>query len=151
MGPLRGTAGARASDQGDAAPAIPLSVPSLTCDGDRAERFCPSQRPVGRRARAASDTVPRRRPIFPPVPVRAIMRAMLSDRKVGGRMSYLIGGGQLVAGIAILVAWWLVLSLVGRRNAGKPMTTSGFIFYTPIFLIWMTAGAILIARGISGG
>jgi|SwirhirootsSR3_FD_contig_31_11842257_length_442_multi_3_in_0_out_0_1 hypothetical protein len=66
-------------------------------------------------------------------------------------MSYLIGGGQLVAGIAILVAWWLVLSLVGRRNAGKPMTTSGFIFYTPIFLIWMTAGAILVVRGISGG
>jgi len=66
-------------------------------------------------------------------------------------MSYLIGGGQLVAGIAILIAWWLVLSLVERRNAGKPMTIRGFIFYTPMFLIWMTAGAILVVRGISGG
>ena len=65
-------------------------------------------------------------------------------------MSYLIGGSQILVGIAILVTWWLTLALMGRRNRGKPMTTIGFAIVPSLFLLWLTAGGILIVRGLAG-
>lgn len=65
-------------------------------------------------------------------------------------MSFLIGGGQIVIGIVILVVWWLTLALMGRRNQGKQMTTLGFAVVPSIFLFWFTAGGVLIVRGLAG-
>lgn len=65
-------------------------------------------------------------------------------------MNYLFGGGQIVIGIGVLVVWWLALTLVGRRNHGKPMTNIGFAVMPSILLLWLTAGCILIVRGLAG-
>ena len=65
-------------------------------------------------------------------------------------MTYLLSSGEIVVEIAILVVWWLTLSLMGRRNKGKPMTAMGFAFVPSIFLIWLTVGCVLIVRGMAG-
>ena len=65
-------------------------------------------------------------------------------------MSYLFGGGQIIVGVGLLVVWWLVLTLIGRRNEGRPMTRMGFAVTPSLFLLWATAAFILIVRGLSG-
>lgn len=65
-------------------------------------------------------------------------------------MSYLLGGGQIVVGIAVLVAWWLALTFLGARQVGKPMTAMGFAVVPSILLLWLTGGVILVIRGLSG-
>ena len=65
-------------------------------------------------------------------------------------MSYLIGGGQIVVGIAVLVLWWLALMFLSRRNVGRPMTSFGFAVTPSVLLLWATIGGILIIRGIGG-
>lgn len=65
-------------------------------------------------------------------------------------MSYLLGAGQIVVGIGILVAWWLALTFVGVRQKGRTMTAIGFAVVPSLFLLWATAGCILIVRGIGG-
>jgi hypothetical protein len=65
-------------------------------------------------------------------------------------MSYLVGGGQIIVGVGLLVALWIALAVLGRRNEGKQMSRMGFAITPSIFLIWATAAVILIVRGISG-
>ena len=65
-------------------------------------------------------------------------------------MSYLLGGGQIIVGLGLLVGWWLVLTLIGRRNQGRPMTSMGFAIIPSLFLLWLMAAGVLIVRGIAG-
>ena len=65
-------------------------------------------------------------------------------------MSYLLGGGQVVMGIALLVGWWLALSFMGARLKGKPMTSVGFAVTPSVFLLWGILAGILIVNGIAG-
>ena len=65
-------------------------------------------------------------------------------------MNYLLGGGQIVVGIGVLVLWWLALTVMGHRQKNKPLTAFGFAVVPSFFLLWLTAGCILIMRGIGG-
>jgi hypothetical protein len=65
-------------------------------------------------------------------------------------MDYLLGSGQIIIGVGLLVAMWFVLTMIGRRNEGRKMGRIGFAITPSLFLIWATAEVILIIRGISG-
>lgn len=61
-------------------------------------------------------------------------------------MQWLVGGGQLLVGIALLVTWWLALSFLGRNK--KPLTAFRFVGLPSIFLLWFVGGAILVFHGV---
>lgn len=63
-------------------------------------------------------------------------------------MNLLYGGGEVVVGAAILVAWWLTVLFIGRRNVGKPMGTWGFALWPSLFLVWFIAGCVMILNGV---
>jgi hypothetical protein len=65
-------------------------------------------------------------------------------------VSYLFGAGQIIVGIGLLIAWWFALIFVDRRSHGKRMTNIGFVVTPSLFLIWFTAGCVLIVRGSLG-
>lgn len=62
-------------------------------------------------------------------------------------MDAVFGGGQIVVGLALLLAWWLSVLFIGRRNVGKPMGTWGFALWPSLFLLWFIGTCILILRG----
>jgi hypothetical protein len=67
----------------------------------------------------------------------------------GGRpMSYLVGGGQIVAGLVALVLLWLVLTFLGRRTAGKVLGATGLVFWPSVVLLWFVGGCVLVLRGM---
>jgi hypothetical protein len=41
-------------------------------------------------------------------------------------MGYLFGGGQVVVGIGVIMAWWLALKLDRLRLGGRPLSRMGF-------------------------
>ena len=63
-------------------------------------------------------------------------------------MSYLLGGGQIVVGLAILAAWWIALTFLGSRWRDKPMTAMRFAVVPSFFLLFGVAGFILILHGL---
>jgi hypothetical protein len=63
-------------------------------------------------------------------------------------MNYLLSSGQIGAGIAVLVLWWLTLHLVGRRNGDKPLGAMAFAFGPTTFLLWFAGGCVLIMLGL---
>jgi hypothetical protein len=63
-------------------------------------------------------------------------------------MDYFLNGGQVVAGLATLVLWWLTLSFAGRRYGDKALTAMGFALWPCLFLLWLVGGWILILRGL---
>jgi len=63
-------------------------------------------------------------------------------------MDYFLNGGQVVAGLAALVLWWLTLSFIGRRYGDKALSSMGFAFWPCLFLLWLVGGCILILRGM---
>ncbi|HEY7120804.1 MAG TPA: hypothetical protein VH475_29740 [Tepidisphaeraceae bacterium] len=63
-------------------------------------------------------------------------------------MSYLLSSGQIIAGIAILVLWWMTLHFVGRRNGGKPLGAMAFALGPTFFLLWFAGGCVLIMGGL---
>jgi hypothetical protein len=62
-------------------------------------------------------------------------------------MHYLLSGGEVVAGLGVLVLWWLALSFLGRRWGGQPMGAIRFAVIPCIFLLWLVSGSILVLRG----
>ena len=62
-------------------------------------------------------------------------------------MSYLLGSTQVLAGLGSIVLWWFAVHLVGRRNAGKPLTNLGFSLIPAFFLTWFVTGCVLVLRG----
>ena len=63
-------------------------------------------------------------------------------------MSYLLGGGQIVLGLGLLVLWWLALTLLGRRWNEKELSATMFAVVPSIFLLWAVGSFILLFRGL---
>jgi hypothetical protein len=63
-------------------------------------------------------------------------------------LDYLLSGGQVVAGLAVLVAWWVTLALVGRLYSDRPLSAVMFAFVPCVFLFWLVGGGILVLRGL---
>ena len=55
-------------------------------------------------------------------------------------MNYLLSGGQVVAGVIALVAWWFALKLVGRLRGDKQLSALMFAVVPCVFLLWLVAG-----------
>jgi hypothetical protein len=64
-------------------------------------------------------------------------------------MSQLLGGGQILVGLGLIVGWWLALRLVGKLNRDKRMTALGLVGGPCVFLLWFVGAGILILRGMS--
>ena len=63
-------------------------------------------------------------------------------------MSYLLGSTQVLAGIGSLAVLWFTLFFIGRRNAGKPITSMGFALVPTVFLLWFVGSCVLILHGL---
>jgi hypothetical protein len=62
-------------------------------------------------------------------------------------MDYFLNGGQVVAGLAALVLFWLTLTFIGRRYGDKPLHSMTFALWPCLFLLWFVGGFILILHG----
>ena len=62
-------------------------------------------------------------------------------------MDYLLSGGEVVAGLIMLVAWWFALRLLGRLRRDRELSALMFAVVPCVFLLWMVGGVILILRG----
>ena len=62
-------------------------------------------------------------------------------------LDYLLSGGEVVAGLIALVAWWFTLKLIGRLRGDKELSALMFAVVPCVFLLWLVAGCILILRG----
>ena len=62
-------------------------------------------------------------------------------------LDYLVNGGQVVAGIAVLVVWWVVLRLLARIYGDKPLSTFMFAAMPTLLILWFIAGAVLVLSG----
>ena len=62
-------------------------------------------------------------------------------------MDYLLSGGEVVAGLIMLVAWWFALRLLGRLRRDRELSALMFAVVQCVFLLWMVGGVILILRG----
>ena len=62
-------------------------------------------------------------------------------------MDNLLSGGEVVAGLIMLVAWWFTLRLVGRLRSDRELSALMFAVVPCVFLLWMVGGVILILRG----
>jgi hypothetical protein len=63
-------------------------------------------------------------------------------------MDYLLGSTQVLAGICSIVVLWLTLHFLGRRNADKRITNTGFAIVPSLFLLWLVGSCVLILRGL---
>ena len=59
-------------------------------------------------------------------------------------MDYFLSGGEVVAGLIALVAWWFALRLLGRLRGDKELSTLMFAAVPCFFLLWLVGGFILI-------
>jgi hypothetical protein len=62
-------------------------------------------------------------------------------------MSYLLGGGEVILGLAVIALWFVMLFAMERRNGSKPLSSLAFAFWPSMFLLWMIAGCIMVLRG----
>ena len=62
-------------------------------------------------------------------------------------MDYFLSGGEVVAGLSALVAWWFALRLLGRLRGDRELSALMFAFVPCVFLRWLVGGFILIMRG----
>ena len=62
-------------------------------------------------------------------------------------MGYLLSGGEVVAGLIALVAWWFALRLLGRLRGDREQSALMFAFVPCVSLLWLVGGFILIMRG----
>jgi hypothetical protein len=62
-------------------------------------------------------------------------------------MQFLLGSSQVVIGLALLAAGWLLVTLVGRRNIGKHHSSLAFSSVPAFFLIWFVGSFVLILHG----
>jgi hypothetical protein len=70
----------------------------------------------------------------------------MSSFSVRLEMSW-IGAGEVLAGVAAIVLWWLALRLAGGRK-GRPLTNTRFVILPSLFLLWMVGSFMLIMRGV---
>ena len=63
-------------------------------------------------------------------------------------VDYLLGGGQAVLGVGLLVLWWLAFTYLRHRWRDKVLSAFGFAVVPCIFLLWIVAGVILVLRGV---
>jgi hypothetical protein len=63
-------------------------------------------------------------------------------------MNYLFGGGQVVVGLGLLVAWWLALTFLGSRWRDQPLSSIRFAVTPVVFLVWFVGGFLLVLRGL---
>ncbi len=62
-------------------------------------------------------------------------------------MDHLLSGGEVVAGLIALVAWWFALRLLGRLRGNRELSALMFAVVPCFFLLWLVGGFILIMRG----
>ena len=62
-------------------------------------------------------------------------------------LDYLLNGGEVVAGIAVLVVWWFVLRLLARLYGDKPLSAFMFAAMPTLLILWFIAGAVVILSG----
>jgi hypothetical protein len=62
-------------------------------------------------------------------------------------MEWLMSGGELLAGVVLLVLWWLALKVLGG-NETKRLTNTRFVILPCIFLLWLVGGLILVLQGL---
>ena len=62
-------------------------------------------------------------------------------------MDYFLSGGEVVAGLIALVAWWFALRLLGRLRGDKELSALMFAVVPCVFLLWLVAACILVLRG----
>jgi hypothetical protein len=55
-------------------------------------------------------------------------------------MDYFLSGGEVVAGLIALVAWWFARRLLGRLRGGKELSALMFAFVPCVFLLWLVGG-----------
>jgi hypothetical protein len=63
-------------------------------------------------------------------------------------MSWLWAGGELLAGVIVLVGLWLVVQFLERRGRDKPLTQMRFAVLPSLLLLWLVGGVVLILRGL---
>ena len=63
-------------------------------------------------------------------------------------MNYLFGGGQVVVGLGLLLAWWLALVFLGSRWRDKPLSATRFAVTPVVFLTWLVGAFLLVLRGL---
>jgi hypothetical protein len=62
-------------------------------------------------------------------------------------MQWIVGGGQMVVGIVLIVLWWLALRFM-QTDGTKTMSAIGFTAIPTLFLLWFVGAAILILHGV---
>jgi len=62
-------------------------------------------------------------------------------------MSWLATGGELIAGIVLLVLWWIVTGILARRQLA--LTNFHLTVTTPVFLLWGVLAVLLVLRGLT--
>jgi hypothetical protein len=63
-------------------------------------------------------------------------------------LDYLFGGGQVVVGLGLFVAWWLALMFLGSRWRDKPLSAIRFAVTPVVFLVWFVGAFLLVLRGL---
>lgn len=63
-------------------------------------------------------------------------------------MAWLMSGGELLAGIIALVLWWLTLSFLGRKG-NQQITSFQLSVVSPVLLLWLVGGVVLVLRGLT--
>jgi hypothetical protein len=63
-------------------------------------------------------------------------------------MNYLFGGGQVVVGLGLLLAWWLALVFLGSRWRDKPLSAIRFAVTPVVFVAWFVGAFLVILRGL---
>ena len=56
----------------------------------------------------------------------------------------LLGSGEVLTGIVLLVLWVIALRLF---RTDKPLSVLGFSFWPTVFLLWAVGAFVLIAHG----
>ena len=63
-------------------------------------------------------------------------------------MAWLFAGGEVLAGVIVLVLWWLAMKLAERRGKHTQLTSMRFAVLPGILLLWFVGGVILLMRGV---
>ena len=63
-------------------------------------------------------------------------------------LDYFFGGGQVVVGLGLFVAWWLALMFLGSRWRNEPLSAIRFAIAPVVFLAWFVGAFLLVLRGL---